>query len=142
MTDIMYNFVKHTQTNKRFEDKITVTRNRAIGFPTQFYKDNGLDGYKSAVLFYDVEKNAIGIKPTNHDEAGKISINKSKDGYGAHLVATSFFKANRINTKKFAGRYDYKKIPLTDVGVEEEGSMFIIELTENKKDSDLKESEM
>lgn len=129
-----YNFVKHTQTNRRFEDKITVTRNRAIGFPTQFYKDNHVDQYKFSVLFYDAENNAIGIKFTNNEEEGKIGINRSKDGYGAHLVATSFFKANRINTKKFAGRYDYQTIPLRDAGVEEDGAMYVIELKERKEE--------
>lgn len=128
-----YNFIKHTQTNKRFEDKITVTRNRAIGFPTQFYKDNHIDQYKYGILFYDAENNAIGIKFSNEEEEGKIAINRSKDGYGGHLVATSFFKANRINTKKFAGRYDYETADMGEVGVEDSGKMFIIKLKERKE---------
>lgn len=110
-----YNFIRHTKTGKRFEDRITVTRNRAIGLPTQFYEDNRVKEYLYAVLFYDKQNNAVGIKFTNDsNEVGRITITKNNQGYGAHIPATSFFKANRINTKKYAGRYEYKKIAITE----------------------------
>lgn len=126
----MYSFIKHTENNKRFEDRITVTRSRMIGFPTRFYKDNDIEKYKYAVLFYDKDKNAIGVKFTSADEAGKITINRSSNGYGAHISCTSFFKANRINSKKYAGRYEYKRVNLRDLGFEEEGNLFVIDLQE------------
>jgi hypothetical protein len=125
-----YNFVKHTQVNKRFEERITVTRSRHIGFPTQFYIDNKLADYKFAVVFYDKEKNAIGIKFTSTKEEGAITIARHNNAYGGYISATSFFKYNRINTKKYAGRYEYKKIPLSSTGVDEPGDLFVIELKE------------
>ncbi len=126
----MYNFKKHTLVGKRFEDRITVTRSRQIGFPTQFYADNSIRDFKYAVLYFDETKNAIGVKFAAEPEEGGISINRHKE-YGGYISATSFFKANRINTKKFAGRYDYSKVPLTSLGLDGSGNLFVIELKEN-----------
>lgn len=125
-----YQFIKHTQVGKRFEERITVTRARHIGFPTQFYKDNGLEAYNYAVLFYDKAKNAIGIKFAASQEDGAISIARHSKGYGGYISATGFFKLNRINSKKYAGRYEYKTVPLRDVGFDEPGNLYIIELKE------------
>ncbi len=128
-----YNFSKHTQVGKRFENRITVTGTRHIGLPTQFYKDNKLSDYKYAVLFYDKTKNVIGIKFTNVKEEGAIAIAINNQGYGGYISGTSFFKANRINAKKYANRYDYEKIPLRDVGFDEDGKLFVFELKEKEK---------
>ena len=128
-----YNFVKHTDVGKRFEERITITRSNHIGFPTQFYKDNDVDKYKYAVLFYDKSSNAIGVKFTNEQELGAITIARHNKGYGGYISANSFFRANRINTKKFAGRYEYKKVPLSDVGFDEAGVLLVIELREKQE---------
>lgn len=130
---MQYNFIQHTATGKRFEDRITVTRSRAIGLPTQFFTDNKIGDYKFAVLFYDKGSMAVGISFTNDaDTEGKIAISRNNQGYGGHILATSFFKANRINVKKFSGRYDYEKKPLRDLGMDKDGEMFIIQLTEKE----------
>jgi hypothetical protein len=128
-----YNFVKHTQVGKRFEERITVTRARHIGFPTQFYKDNGLENYNYAVLFYDKSRNDVGIRFAVDREEGAIAIARHSKGYGGYISATSFFKANRINTKKYAGRYEYKKIPYQQIGLDGEGDLFVIALKEKEE---------
>ncbi len=128
-----YNFIKHTDVGKRFEERITITRSNHIGFPTQFYKDNDVANFKYTVLFYDKTSNAIGVKFTNEQEAGAITIAGHNKGYGGYISATSFFRANRINTKKFAGRYEYKKVTLSDVGFEEAGVIFVLELQERQE---------
>lgn len=125
-----FNFIKHTQVGKRFEERITVTRARTIGLPTQFYKDNDVANYKYVVLFYEKDKNMIGIKFTNEKEDGAIAIAKHNNGYGGYVSATSFFKINRINTKKYAGRYEYEKKSLRQLGLDEDGVLFIIKLQE------------
>lgn len=125
-----FNFIKHTQVGKRFEERITVTRARTIGLPTQFYKDNGIENFKYVVLFYEQDKNMIGIKFTNEKEDGAIAIAKHNNGYGGYVSATSFFKINRINTKKYAGRYEYEKKELQQLGLEGSGVLFIIKLKE------------
>jgi|ADGO01.1.fsa_nt_gi hypothetical protein len=133
---MQYKFVKHTQVGKRFEERITITRARHVGFPTQFYEDNHIKDYKYAVLFYDKDNDAIGIKFTNENEPGAIAIARHSKGYGGYISATSFFKANRINTKKYAGRYDFKKVPLREVGFEEDGDLFVIELKAKERKED------
>lgn len=130
MVAMDYSFIKHTQVGKRFEERITITRTRHIGFPTQFYKDNDIENYNFAVLYYDKEKGVIGIKFTVDREEGAISIARHNKGYGGYVSATSFFKSNRINTKRYAGRYEYKKMPLSQLGMNEEGNLYIIELKE------------
>lgn len=130
-----YNFQKFTAVGKRFENRITVTRNRAIGFPTQFCKENNIKRYKYAILFYDANQNAIGIKFSNDDsESGKITINHSAY-YGGHINANGFFKSHRINTKRFSGRYDYEKKKLRPLGIDEDGDLFVITLKDNKKET-------
>ena len=126
-----YTFQRFTEVGKRFEDRITVTRGRSIGLPTRFYNDNKVSDYKFAVLFYDKERNAIGIHFTNNaDEPGRIAITKSKQEYGGHIPATSFFKANRINSKKYAGRYEYKRLGSGESGVSDADALFVLELKE------------
>jgi hypothetical protein len=128
-----FNFIPHTATGKRFEDRITVTRSRSIGLPKQFFDDNKIDSYKYATLYYDKEKQAIGIVFVNDESTpGKIAITRNNQGYGGHVLATSFFKANRINTKKYAGRYDYEKKSLRELGIEADGEMYIIKLIEKE----------
>ncbi len=136
MSSMSYSFVKHTQVGKRFEERITITRARHVGFPTQFYKDNALESYKYAILFYDKEKNAVGIKFSADKEDGAIAIARHNKGYGGYISATSFFKANRINTKKYAGRYEYKKVPLAELGFDEPGDLFVLELKEKIEKED------
>lgn len=128
-----YSFIKHTEIGKRFEERITITRSNHIGFPTQFYKDNEVANFKYTILFYDKENNAIGVKFTNEQEAGVIAIARHNKGYGGYISATSFFRANRINTKRYAGRYEYKKVNLSDVGFDETGVLFVIELREKQE---------
>ena len=120
-------------TGKRFEDRITVTRSRVIGLPTQFCDLNSIKDYVYAVLYYDKTNNAIGIKFTNDpSEPGKIKITKNNKGYGAHIPATSFFKANRINTKKYAGRYEHKKVNV-DEGNNQKTTVFAFNLKEKEE---------
>ena len=129
-----YSFQRFTDVGKRFEDRITITRGRAIGLPTRFYNDNKIGDFKFAVLFYDKQKNAIAIMFTNNaDEQGRIAIARSGDSYGGHILATSFFKANRINSKKYANRYDYKKISGAEAGLSDQTDLFVIELREREE---------
>jgi len=113
-----FSFVKFEGRNKRVEDRITVTKSAGIGFPTQFYKDNGIAENKYAVLYWDAQNRAIGIKFTN-EEGDKASfvILKSKKGYGGNIAAKSFFKAYDIDTKRVYGRYDWEKTEIPEIGL-------------------------
>ena len=130
--DTNFSFVQHTFSG-RYEDRITVTRSRSIGLPKAFFDDNHVADYKFATLYYDKGNSAIGIVFTNDEEPGKVTINRNNNGYGGQIPAISFFKANRINTKKFAGRYDYEKKKLSELGFNKPGDMYIIRLVESEQ---------
>jgi hypothetical protein len=124
-----YTFKKFEQTNGRFETRLTITRSKHIGLPTQFYKDNSIADYKYAVLYYDKENSAVALRFTNDEaETGRFSIMRSGQGYGGSVIATSFFKANKIDTSRYAGRYEWEKKPLIEVGLPGEGNLFIVAL--------------
>ena len=121
-----YNFIKFENLHQRTEDRITVTGNSSIGFPTKFYNDNGIKDFKYVVVFYDKEKNAIGINFTNsEEEKSKFTIIRSNKGYGGQIVARSFFKSNNIDPKKYKGRYIWEKTQIESVG-----EIFVILLKE------------
>jgi hypothetical protein len=126
-----YNFQRFEATNSRHETRITITKSNHVGFPTAFFNDNNVGDYKYVVLFYDPEKKAVAVHFTNDESAtGKFTIMKNSREYGGGVVATSFFKANRIDPSKYAGRYEFEKLSLSDAGFEGEGSLFVIELKE------------
>ena len=131
-----FNFIQHTYTGGRYEDRITITHSRSIGLPKAFFDDNHVEKYSYASLYYDKNKNAVGIVFTNDEVPGKIKITRNNKGYGGQIPAISFFKANRINTKKYAGRYDYEKRNLRDVGLEKDGQMYIIMLQDKESSSE------
>ena len=124
----MYNFKLFDQTSKRYENRITVTGSMAFGFPTQFFKSNNIAQYKYVMLYYDSEKRAVGFKFTNlEEERHKFKIIRSKVGYGGSIIASSFFKANKLDSKLFKGRYEWKKEEIPGAG-----ELFVIELKERE----------
>jgi hypothetical protein len=125
-----FEFKKFEQTNIRLENRITITKSNTFGFPTKFSEDNNIKSFKYVVLFYDKKSNAIGIHFTNdEEEKNKFSIIKYKK-YGASIIATSFFKLNSIDTKKYHGRYHWKIINYDNVG-----KLYVIKLNDKNFDS-------
>lgn len=122
-----YSFIKFEGTNVRLESRITITKSKSIGFPTEFSEKNNIKNYKYVVLYFDKNKKAIGIKLTSDElEKNRFSIIKSPK-YGASIIAQSFFKANGIDPEKYHGRYEWKKVDVEGVG-----KIFVIELDNQK----------
>ena len=46
-----YNFKKFEGVNSRSEDRITITKNNSIGFPTKFYNDNNIKRFEYVCYF-------------------------------------------------------------------------------------------
>jgi len=125
-----YNLKKFVNKNIRYERRITVRGTNSIGLPTAFFKENGIEKFKYAVLYFDTDSKAVGVHFTNdEDEKGKFSLIKSKRGYGAGIMARSFFQAHNIDAKAYKGRYEWEKHELDDVG-----AVFVFELKERVKD--------
>lgn len=122
-----YSFQKFEGTNVRLENRITITKSKAIGFPTEFSDKNDVKTYKYAVLYFDKTAKAIGIMFSNEEGTNdRFSLIKSPK-YGASIIAQSFFKANGIDPIKYHGRYVWKKVPM-----EGAGELFVIELDNPK----------
>lgn len=121
--NMSYNFIRFQDTHSRSESRITVTGTYSIGFPTKFYKDNNVESFKYAVLFWDAGQMAIGILLTNDEnQPGRFKIGKTRD-YGAMVSAKSFFTKNEIDPKLYKGRYDWEKVQQPDAG-----EIFVIKL--------------
>lgn len=124
-----YNFVKFQGTNKRTEERITVTKSAGIGFPTKFFIDNDLALYRYVILYWDKNANTIGIQFTNNEEEkDKFKLIKSNRGYGGNIQARSFYKENGIDVIKYHGRYKWEKVDIDGIGL-----IYTITLVEKNK---------
>lgn len=127
MGNMTYSFKKFEGINNRFEGRITITKSNGIGFPTKFYIDNEIRNFKYVVLFWDGERQAIGIRFTSDEaEKSKFSIIHSTN-YGGSIVARSFFKTFGIDPLLVHGRYEWIKNRIDGVG-----EVFIIELIKQR----------
>lgn len=123
-----YNLKKFEYTNKRFENRITVTGSNAFGFPTRFFKENQIGTFNYVSLFYDEDQKVVGFHfHNNENEKHKYSILKSKEGYGGSIIATSFFKTYDLDPKRYKSKYNWEKKNIKGVG-----EVFIIKLKEGE----------
>jgi hypothetical protein len=123
-----FSFSQFEGTHTRYENRITVTKSNTIGFPTKFYREQGVEKHKYVVLYYDENQKAIGIRFTNDETLkGRFSVGRSVR-YGGSIVARSFFRAKNIDTNIYRGRYEWKTIPLSDLGLDGQGALYVIEL--------------
>jgi len=121
-------FEKFSGTNARLDDRISITVNRAFGFTKKYFDDNKLSNFKYVVLFYDKKNMAIGFQFINDEkEPHKFTLIRSKQGYGASVVATSFFKTYNLEPKKFRGKYPWKRKNMPEIG-----RLFIIYLKDKE----------
>lgn len=120
-------FRRFTKTGTRLENRITITKSRGIGLPTQYFRTEVMES-THAILYYDPDEQRVGLRFTsNPEEKGTFKILRSK-GYGGHIAASSFFRVNNIDTNLVSGRYEWEKIPLRQVGLDEDGEMYTIKL--------------
>src|SRR3989338_5095460 len=130
-------WIKFTNVNKRREERLTVTRSGALGFPSQFYLDNNVKDYKYTVLYFDQDQMQVALQFSNDDnEKDKISIIHSKTGNGGYIQARNFFKSCKLDPGVYVGRYEYSKE--TDPGI---GQLLVIKLKEKSQDEQKENSD-
>lgn len=123
-------WIKFTNVNKRREERLTVTRSGALGFPSQFYIDNSVGDYKYVVLYFDQAQMEIGLQFSSDDnEKDKISIIHSKAGNGGYIQARNFFKSYKLDPSIYVGRYEYSKEKDPTIG-----QLLVIKLREKIQD--------
>ena len=108
----MENFVLfNNEKSVKIVNKITITKNYLINFPSAFCKINKVEDKKSVLLYYDEKDSKIGIefKDTLDKRGFKISKTSGGDG-GGYIAARSFFALNGLLEKIRTGRYSYEVI--------------------------------
>lgn len=103
-------FVKFTESARSYKLKISIRTNGTLGFNSGAVEKFGLRSYGYALLFYDKEKNLVGVKPTKSDEEGAHTLNVGKTG--AWIAARRFLDYFGINTdvtKRCDARWDDKE---------------------------------
>lgn len=111
-------FQRFVQKGRGYSPKISIWTRGQIGFNRGAVKKLGVQNYGYAVLFYDPDRSAIGIKLTNdQQEEGATKIIKGKTG--------AF-----ISAKAFVDYYDipHQKTKKYDVAYDEEDEMYIVQL--------------
>ncbi len=94
----------------RVVDKITITKNYLINFPSAFYKINNLNGKKSVLLLYnqDARQIAIIFKDDYDNRGFKITTSNNGQG-GGYITAKNFFAMHNLIGKIKVGRHTYER---------------------------------
>lgn len=132
--DTFSGFKRYTKTTTRIIDKISVTTTGTLGFSTSFSQEHNLAEYTGATLYWNSYTREVGIQLTNKSGDDVLKLLANKNGYGYTVGAKSFFLTNKIDISTDNGRYDYRTIELRELGIKEEGNMFIIKLTRDTKE--------
>lgn len=123
-------FEEYSKPFYRFVDKISITSKGRIGFNKSFCAKQNLSQYNQAVLYWNSAENEIGVAPaTGKPDSKKPRLIFDKRGYGAHLNALNFFLTYNVDLGKVNGQYEYRKVPLKKFGIEHDGYMFILKLS-------------
>ncbi len=123
------------QSINRVVDKITITKNYLINFPTAFYKINNLENKKTVLLYYNKASSQIGIEFKDGEDERGFKITGSNGGQnGGYITAKNFFAMNGLVEKIRTGRYDYSKKNKRQENLDEK-TFFVIKLEYNNLNS-------
>ena len=104
-------FEKFTETARSYRAKVSIRSNGTVGLNGGAVNKFDLEEYDWAVLFFDKERQLIGIKPTkNEKDEGTHKINRGKTG--AWVAARRFldyYEIGTTKTKRFDAAWDDKE---------------------------------
>lgn len=127
-----FNFVPFEDVGGKFSSyTISIATHSGFGFNSGFYKRENIKQYSHVKLSYDKDKKAIGFYFTNDETLrGTCKITHAKNKNSGSVVVRSFFLANNINPKEFAGKYSPKAYEDSKMG-----KLFYIVLEKNVEDT-------
>ncbi len=113
---------------KRHSGRISIRSGYQIGLLDGFLEDNGMERYGYVQLYYDPGNMSIGMRFSRErtNDSYIIVYNPSASSQGS-ITARKFFRAFGIDHQKFAGQYEYTRVPHPD------GELFVIDLKESGK---------
>lgn len=119
------------QSINRVVNKITITKNYSINFPTAFCRINGVGDKKTALLYFNREKFQIAIEfKEGVDERGFKITNSNGGRYGGYITTKNFFTMNGLIGNVKVGRYDYRKISEQHNGLDNK-ELYVLQLESN-----------
>ena len=122
-----------TETNTRTKEFISVTEKKTFGLSRAFLNKHGITKNHKAVIFYDSDEKKIALHFTLNNPKFGFAVRISNEKHGAIIIARSFFDIKSIDASLYAGRYsDFEAVALTELGLEKEGTAFVIQLKVNE----------
>lgn len=97
----------------KVSQKISITRSNSFGFSPAFFRENKIDKFEAALLYFDASQQVIGIKFIKPKEEGSFTLVKYGEDKkkGGAISARSFFTNHKIDLNEHRGKYDYEKMP-------------------------------
>lgn len=118
-------FERFTGRGKSYVPKASIWKRGQIGLTQGAVERFKLKEFRYLVMFYDKERNIIGLKFTNDEQEEGAARMRVRDN-GAVLTAKSFLECYEINYKEENKQYDITFDP--------ESSFYVIDLNKpNKK---------
>lgn len=124
-------FEVFTGAGTKNRDFISVTLSKSFGFPRSFIDNNHIKDNSKVVVLFDPEEKKIALYFSDKNPKFGYSFRRSKNPkHGGTVIAHSFFDSKHIDTSRYAQRYDYEKVQMSELGYpEQQGSAYVIELT-------------
>lgn len=125
------------EAGARTQEFISVTETKSFGLSRAFLNKHGITADHKAVIFYDPDTGRVALHFSLNDPKFGFAVRIANPKHGATIVAKSFFEVKGIDAKRFAGRYgDFKKQPLSEIGQNVPGDVYIITLKERNSEQE------
>jgi len=103
---------------------ISITKSYIIGLSAAFREAHHVDQYRFVVPYFDDENQLIALRLTNDErEQGSFSLSRA-----GHVNARLFLRHFHLDANKVAGRYTPLRRPSKELGIDEPGDSFVIDL--------------
>ncbi len=103
---------------------ISIAKPHTIGLSAAFRDTYGVDRYRFVVPYFDPDNELIALRFTNDErDQGRVRVYQAR-----YVSAASVFRLFSLDAEKLAGRYMPVRRPLRELGIDEPGDGFVIDL--------------
>ncbi len=111
---------------------LSVDRSLTIHVPAYLVAKYALDQYRRAKLYRNEGDQTFAIVFTNSRGKGTWPFGRAKDG-GIIIHASGFFGQGSVRLGQLPARFPYKVLPAKEVGIDEPGEAFVVELSKESE---------
>ncbi len=117
------------EAGARTKEFISITSNKTFGLPHTFVTKHGIAREHKALILYDASKMKIALYFTPIDAKYGLKVSIPNASQGGVIFAGSFFDSKNIDVARYGGKYyDFEIVPAKNIGIQSEGSAFVITL--------------